>query len=77
MCVRNQTVSKPSTVGSAAAQITDKYYGLTGLLQVIRMTDPDLNTVALGTDLTTLGLTLNSSEYGDATFCFFQRVAWS
>jgi len=27
------------------------------------MTEPDLNTLALGTDLTTLGLNLNSSEY--------------
>ncbi len=34
-----------------------------GLLNVIRMTDPDLNTLSLGTDLTALGLNLNSSEY--------------
>jgi hypothetical protein len=38
-------------------------FGLLGLLSVIRMTDPDLNTLALGTDLTTLGLNLNSPEY--------------
>jgi CCR4-NOT transcription complex subunit 2 len=37
-------------------------FGLLGLLSVIRMTDPDLNTLALGTDLTTLGLNLNSPE---------------
>jgi len=39
-----------------------------GLLSVIRMTDQDLNTLALGTDLTTLGLNLNSSECLYATF---------
>ena len=38
-------------------------FGLLGLLSVIRMQDPDLTTLALGTDLTTLGLNLNSSEY--------------
>eukprot|EP01095_Lingulamoeba_sp_RSL-Kostka_P005193 TRINITY_DN16536_c0_g1_i1.p1 TRINITY_DN16536_c0_g1~~TRINITY_DN16536_c0_g1_i1.p1 ORF type:complete len:556 (+),score=149.41 TRINITY_DN16536_c0_g1_i1:2-1669(+) len=37
-------------------------YGLLGLLNVIRMTNKDLNTLALGTDLTTLGLNLNSPE---------------
>lgn len=46
---------------------TDRY-GLMGLLSVIRMTDQDLNTLALGTDLTTLGLNLNSSECLYATF---------
>jgi CCR4-NOT transcription complex subunit 2 len=35
---------------------------LLGLLSVIRMSDPDLTTLALGTDLTTLGLNLNSPE---------------
>ena len=37
-------------------------FGLLGLLHVIRMSDPDLTTLALGTDLTTLGLNLNSPE---------------
>ncbi|KAH7649566.1 hypothetical protein FG379_001192 [Cryptosporidium bovis] len=37
-------------------------YGLMGILNVIRMKDSDLNILALGTDLTTLGLNLNSSE---------------
>ncbi|KAG5184628.1 hypothetical protein JKP88DRAFT_163138 [Tribonema minus] len=41
---------------------------LTGLLRVIRMTDPDLNMLALGSDLTTLGLNLDSSEVLYATF---------
>merc|ERR1712032_1663865 len=43
-------------------------YGLLGLLNVIRMTDPDLNTLALGSDLTSLGLNLNSSKCLYATF---------
>jgi CCR4-NOT transcription complex subunit 2 len=47
--------SKPGTAGP------DRF-GLLGLLSVIRMTDPDVTTLALGTDLTTLGLNLNSPE---------------
>ncbi|CAI7814599.1 unnamed protein product, partial [Closterium sp. NIES-53] len=43
-------------------------YGLLGLLSVIRMSDPDLTTLALGTDLTTLGLNLNSRENLYRTF---------
>mmetsp|Transcript_85884 Transcript_85884/g.270684 ORF Transcript_85884/g.270684 Transcript_85884/m.270684 type:complete len:429 (+) Transcript_85884:53-1339(+) len=43
-------------------------YGLLGILKVIRMTDPDLNTLALGMDLTTLGLNLNSPECLYTTF---------
>lgn len=43
-------------------------FGLLGLLDVIRMTNADLNTLALGSDLTTLGLNLNSSENLYATF---------
>jgi len=43
-------------------------FGLLGLLSVIRMTDPDLNTLALGTDLTTLGLNLNSPDCLYSTF---------
>eukprot|EP00741_Cyanophora_paradoxa_P011302 tig00020554_g10917.t1 len=50
-----------------ASSIPDRF-GLLGLLSVIRMTDPDLNTLALGTDLTTLGLNLNSPECLYATF---------
>lgn len=45
-------------------------WGLTGLLSVIKMTDPNLNTLALGTDLTTLGLNLNSTEVLYATFAY-------
>merc|ERR1719181_462887 len=43
-------------------------YGLLGLLDVICMTNADLNTLALGSDLTTLGLNLNSSECLYSTF---------
>lgn len=59
--------SNPNNAGPKT-QLTCDRYGLTGLLSVIRMTDPDLNTLALGTDLTTLGLNLNSSEVLYATF---------
>lgn len=43
-------------------------FGLLGLLSVIRMTDPGLVTLALGVDLTRLGLNLNSSENLHKTF---------
>lgn len=43
-------------------------YGLMGLLSVIRMMDADLNTLALGSDLTTLGLNLNSARCLYSTF---------
>ena len=37
-------------------------FGMLGLLNVIRMVDEDLTLVALGTDLTSLGLNLNAAE---------------
>ncbi|VUZ95956.1 CCR4-NOT transcription complex subunit 2, putative [Plasmodium vivax] len=43
-------------------------YGLMGILKVIKMTDPQLNILALGTDLTTLGLNLNSPEFLFSSF---------
>lgn len=43
-------------------------YGLLGILEVIRMNDSDLNTLALGLDLTTLGLDLNSPDCLSGTF---------
>ena len=55
------------TAGGAGAsgvgRAMDTSYGLLGLLGVIRMTDPDVTMLAVGTDLTTLGLNLNSTEY--------------
>jgi CCR4-NOT transcription complex subunit 2 len=43
-------------------------FGLLGLLAVIRMTDADRNALALGSDLTSLGLNLSSSEQLYSTF---------
>ncbi|EUD67136.1 hypothetical protein C922_02286 [Plasmodium inui San Antonio 1] len=43
-------------------------YGLMGILKVIKMTDPQLNILALGTDLTTLGLNLNSPNFLFSSF---------
>ena len=43
-------------------------YGLLGLLGVIRMSDADRNALALGSDLTSLGLNLNSSDHLYSTF---------
>lgn len=39
-----------------------KTFGLLGLLDVVKNQDKDLNMLALGQDLTTLGLSLNSTE---------------
>ncbi|XP_022883024.1 probable NOT transcription complex subunit VIP2 isoform X2 [Olea europaea var. sylvestris] len=60
---RDQAV-KPMQGG----QSTSDPFGLLGLLSVIRMSDPDLTSLALGIDLTTLGLNLNSSENLHKTF---------
>ena len=49
----------PPPMTLASDKPTEKF-GLLGLLGVIRMSDADLTTLALGTDLTTLGLNLNS-----------------
>lgn len=57
----------PAPQQAPAANPPDRY-SLLGLLSVIRMSDPDLNTLALGTDLTTLGLNLNSPDCLYATF---------
>lgn len=43
-------------------------FGLLGLLSVIRMSEPDVTTLALGIDLTTLGLNLNSRDNLYRTF---------
>ena len=51
-----------------AAQSATDPFGLLGLLSVIRMSDPDLTSLALGIDLTTLGLNLNSTENLHKTF---------
>lgn len=51
-----------------AAHSTPDPFGLLGLLSVIKMSDPDLTSLALGIDLTTLGLNLNSTENLHKTF---------
>lgn len=60
---RDQGMKSMQTTQSA----TDAF-GLLGLLSVIRMSDPDLTSLALGIDLTTLGLNLNSTENLHKTF---------
>jgi hypothetical protein len=57
------TSGQPSgAANSAAGSALGGDFGLLGLLSVIRMTDADRNALALGTDLTMLGLNLNSTE---------------
>ncbi|CAB9509986.1 Probable NOT transcription complex subunit VIP2 [Seminavis robusta] len=53
---------------SAAGTALSGDYGLLGLLGVIRMTDADRNSLALGSDLTLLGLSLGSSDQIYQTF---------
>ncbi|KAL6550041.1 hypothetical protein OROMI_020529 [Orobanche minor] len=48
-----------STQGS---QSLSDHYGMLGLISIIKMVNPALTSLALGIDLTTLGLNLNSSE---------------
>lgn len=43
-------------------------YGLLGLIEVIRMTNPDLSMLSLGCDLTTLGMDLSSTDTVYAKF---------
>jgi hypothetical protein len=64
----NQITSKASMLPESNEIENQTKYGLLGLLDVIRMTNADLNTLALGSDLTTLGLNLNSSECLYSTF---------
>lgn len=44
------------------SQSVPDQYGMLGLLSIIKMVNPVLTSLALGIDLTTLGLNLNSSE---------------
>lgn len=65
-------VSSPKLPSSNASEgipnRPETKYGLLGLLDVIRLTDRDLNILALGSDLTTYGLNLNSSDCLYASF---------
>lgn len=62
----SSTTSGPSSSTAGSALSGD--YGLLGLLGVIRMSDADRNALALGSDLTTLGLNLNSQDQLYSTF---------
>lgn len=55
------------TMQGAQGAAPDRF-GLLGLLSVIRLNDLDLSSLALGIDLTTLGLNLNSTDTLYKTF---------
>ncbi|MCO5599614.1 hypothetical protein L7F22_053720 [Adiantum nelumboides] len=57
LAAMNQLTREQGTRGLAV-----DHFGLLGLLNVIRMSNHDLTTLALGTDLTTLGLDLNARD---------------
>ncbi|KAL7461034.1 hypothetical protein ACHAXS_001470 [Conticribra weissflogii] len=59
---RTTSTSQTSSGGGTAGSAISGDYGLLGLLSVIRMTDADRNRLALGSDLTLLGLNLNSND---------------
>ena len=68
------TIGSPAAASSAGGPSTAAGsaltgdYGLLGLLSVIRMTDADRNALALGSDLTMLGLNLGTVENIYSTF---------
>ncbi|KAB2028438.1 hypothetical protein ES319_D05G099900v1 [Gossypium barbadense] len=68
MSAVNQSFREPGLKSTQAAQSDSDPFGLLGLQSVIKMTNPDLTSLALGIDLTTLGLNLNSSENLHKTF---------
>lgn len=62
MSAANQSYREQNMKSLQATQSAADRFGLLGLLNVIRMTDPDLTSLTLGIDLTTLGLNLNSMD---------------
>ncbi|KAG8072656.1 hypothetical protein GUJ93_ZPchr0006g41483 [Zizania palustris] len=68
MSSATQSYRDQSLKSIQGGQTPPEPYGLMGLLGLIRMNDPDLATLALGVDLTTLGLNLNSSDNLYKTF---------
>ncbi|XP_021833885.1 probable NOT transcription complex subunit VIP2 isoform X3 [Prunus avium] len=68
MSAVNQSFRDQGMKSMQTAQSAPDPFGLLGLLSVIRMSDPDLTSLALGIDLTTLGLNLNSTENLHKTF---------
>ncbi|KAL7521855.1 hypothetical protein ACHAWX_006533 [Stephanocyclus meneghinianus] len=69
---RSTTITQSGSVGASSSghvgSAISGDYGLLGLLSVIRMTDADRNRLALGSDLTLLGLNLNSNDNLYSTF---------
>jgi len=57
-----------SGTGATSGSVLSGDYGLLGLLGIIRMSDADRNALALGSDLTSLGLSLNSNSQLYSTF---------
>lgn len=54
---------KESSTGQTFTSLTPaEKFSLKGLLSIFRMENPDLNTLVLGSDLTTLGLNLNQPD---------------
>ena len=62
------SVSGGASSGSTAGNALTGDYGLLGLLGVIRMTESDRNSLALGSDLQLLGLNMGSAEQIYSTF---------
>jgi hypothetical protein len=66
--VGSATAAGGAGSGASAGTALGGDYGLLGLLGVIRMTDADRNALALGSDLTMLGLNLGTVEQLYSTF---------
>ncbi|KAK4786000.1 hypothetical protein SAY86_002689 [Trapa natans] len=66
MSAASQPIREQSMKPPQAAQSAPDPFGLLGLL--VRLSDPDIASLALGIDLTTMGLSLNSSEELHKTF---------
>lgn len=60
--------ASPRLMGSESGPSGELKYGLMGLLDVINMTNKDMNYLSLGSDLTTFGLNLNSVDNLYTTF---------
>lgn len=60
----------PGKVTNIPASMVNNQFGMVGLLTFLRAaeSDPNLVTLAMGQDLTTLGLNLNSQENLHPTF---------
>ena len=60
----------PASAAAGPANTAPDAYGLQGLLNVIRMPDRDVHALALGYDLATLGLNLNTSDPLHSSFAY-------